>query len=169
MKRNIQGKFVEKHGMCFSSEYKSWASMKRRCLNPDDKHKKYKGLLTYQKWIDSFEEFFNDMGPKPSSKHTIERINNQEGYYPSNCRWATRSEQNKNYSQNRFLQYNGVTLCVSDWAELFDMPRHRIYQRLDKGWSVEKALNYKIDTNGLAHRQQLLVKYKKIKWDEVFK
>jgi hypothetical protein len=140
--RNIQGKFVLIHGMSFSSEYRSWVSMKRRCLNPDKKHEKYIGLLTYEKWITSFECFLNDMGKKPNDKYTIERIDNSLGYFPENCKWATRSEQNRNYSLNRVLEYNGMKLCVTEWAELLNIPRHRIYQRLNKGWSVEKSLLY---------------------------
>ncbi len=142
MKKDKQGKFKTEHGMCFSSEYRSWTSMKNRCLNPDARHQKYKGLLTYEKWINSFEEFLKDMGKKPTSKHTIERIDNSKGYFPENCKWATRSEQNRNYSLNRLVEYNGLTLCVTEWAEKLGISRHRIYQRLNKGWSIEKALTY---------------------------
>ena len=155
MKKDKQGKFATKHGMCFSSEYVSWASMKKRCLNPDDKHLKYKGLLKYQPWIESFEVFIDDMGLKPTPKHTIERIDNSLGYMPSNCKWATRSEQNRNYSLNRVIEYNSIELCVTEWAELIDISRHRIYQRLNKGWSVEKALFY-----GAEHKKELLIKWK---------
>jgi len=155
VKKDKQGKFVTKHGMCFSSEYVSWASMKKRCLNPDNKHSKYKGLLKYQPWIESFEVFMDDMGLKPTPKHTIERIDNSLGYMPSNCKWATRSEQNRNYSLNRVVEYNDIKLCVTEWAELIDVSRHRIYQRLNKGWSVEKALFYKAE-----HKKELFAKWK---------
>ena len=143
MKRNDKGVFIKEHGMCFSSEYRSWASMKKRCLNPDVKHEKYRGLLTYQKWIDSFGEFLKDMGSKPTPKHTIERIDNSKGYSPTNCRWATRSEQNRNYSMNRVIEFDGVKMCVTEWAEKLNMPRHRIYQRLNKGWTIEKSLFFR--------------------------
>lgn len=144
-KRNEKGVFVKTHGMSFSSEYKSWSSMKKRCLSPDLKHEKYRGLLTYQKWIDSFDEFLKDMGKKPTSKHTIERIDNSKGYYPENCKWATRSEQNRNYSLNRLLEYKDKKMCVTEWAEFLNIPRHRIFNRLQKGWDVEKALFYGIE------------------------
>lgn len=154
-KRNEKGMFIKCHGMCDSSEYRSWASMKKRCLNPDKEHEKYKGLLTYQKWIDSFEDFIKDMGTKPTSRHTIERIDNSKGYSPTNCRWATRSEQNRNYSLNRIIEFDGKRMCVTDWAELINIPRHRIFQRLQKGWDIEKSLFY-----GLDSRQEWLAKCK---------
>ena len=144
MKRNKKGRFIESHGMCFTSEYVSWASMKKRCLNPDSTHGKYLGLLQYKPWIDSFESFYKDMGHKPSPKHTIERIDNTKGYFPENCRWATKSEQNRNYSLNRVLECNGLKMCVTDWAEYLQIPRHRIFNRLAKGWEVERALYYNI-------------------------
>lgn len=154
MKKDKKGFFVKEHGMCFTSEYRSWAAMKKRCLNPDIKHEKYRGLLTYEKWINSFEEFLKDMGMKPTSKHTIERKDNSKGYFPENCKWATRSEQNRNYSLNRVIEFNGVKMCVTEWAEKLEIPRHRIFNRLKKGWDIEKSLFY-----GLEHRQELLNKY----------
>lgn len=140
MKRNDKGVFIKTHEMCKSSEYASWACMKNRCSNPDKKHEKYRSMFIYPKWIESFEEFLKDMGYKPTSKHTIDRIDNSRGYEPDNCRWATRSEQNRNYSLNRNIEYNGEVLCVSDWAEKLNIPRHRIYQRLNRGFSIEKSL-----------------------------
>lgn len=154
MKKDKKGLFVKEHGMCFTSEYRSWAAMKKRCLNPDIKHEKYKGLLTYEKWINSFEEFLKDMGMKPTSKHTIERKDNSKGYFPENCKWATRSEQNRNYSLNRVIEFNGMKMCVTEWAEKLEIPRHRIFNRLKKGWDIEKSLFY-----GIEHRKELLKKY----------
>lgn len=136
------GQFAEKHGKSRSSEYLSWVSMRQRCLRPDSKHQKYKEVKICDRWIDSFANFYKDMGDKPTTKHTIERIDNLKGYEPSNCRWATRKEQNRNYSQNRSLTFNGETMCVTEWAEKFGIDRHRIYQRLNKGWSIEKSLTY---------------------------
>lgn len=141
MKKDSKGRFEKTHGMCFSSEYKSWDSMKCRCLRPDKKHEKYRGLLTYEPWIKSFTVFLNDMGMKPTSKHTIERIDSTKGYYPENCRWATMAEQNRNHSKNVFLEFEGVSLCVTDWAIKLNIPRNRIYKRLASGWSTHKALS----------------------------
>lgn len=138
--RDNKGQFTVKHGMVFTAEYRSWASMKSRCLNPDADHEAYRNVKICDRWINSFEDFYSDMGPKPTPKHSIERIDNKQGYYPGNCKWATQAEQNRNYSLNRVIEFAGKKLCVTDWAELTGIHRHRIYQRLNKGWSVEKTL-----------------------------
>lgn len=138
--RNEKGQFVKIHGMVFTSEYRSYTSMKKRCLNPDEKHVKYANVFICKRWIDSFQAFFDDMGPKPTPKHTIDRIDNSKGYEPGNCRWATQAEQNRNYSQNRVIEFNGRKQCITAWAEEIGIHRHRIYQRLNRGWSIEKTL-----------------------------
>jgi len=147
MKRNKKGRFIESHGMCFTPEYVSWASMKKRCLNPDSTHGKYLGLLQYKPWIDSFESFYKDMGPKPSPKHTIERIDNTKGYFPENCRWATKQEQARNTRQCHLLTFNGETRCLTDWAAHFSLSPNTLTGRLKKGWSIDKALTTPAKSN----------------------
>src|SRR5262245_13180849 len=73
-------------------------------------------LTVCDRWRDSFENFYADMGPRPSPGHAIERIDNDRGYEPGNGRWVTRAEQNRNKRNNRFLTYKGETLILSDWA-----------------------------------------------------
>jgi len=88
-----------KHGMRSSAEYLSWLGMKSRCLNKNASNYKYYGALGVQvcdRWRESFASFFEDMGPKPSKQHTIDRINPFGDYEPSNCRWATKVEQSQN-------------------------------------------------------------------------
>ena len=87
-----------KHGFHKTSEYRSWQHMKARCMNPNNHNYKYyggRGITIYEKWINSFENFINDMGKKPND-YSIDRIDNNGNYEPSNCRWADKETQIKN-------------------------------------------------------------------------
>lgn len=134
-------RFKPKHNMCLSKEYCSWTGMKKRALGKEKRYSQYVNKGIDPLWIDSFEVFFKDMGPSPSPHHTIERKDNSKGYFKWNCIWATSKEQNRNYSLNRVIEYMGISLCVTDWAEKLNIPRHLIYQRLNRGWSIDKTLN----------------------------
>ena len=96
---NKYGSLKSKHRMCNTSEYRSWNSMKERCLNKN--YIKYnlwggRGITICDRWLNSFENFYADMGPKPGPEYSLDRINNNGNYEPSNCRWATPKEQVNN-------------------------------------------------------------------------
>ena len=130
------------HGMSKSPEYSIWCLIKRRCTNPKDKcFATYSKRGICQEWLNSFEAFYKDMGPRPSPEHTIDRIDNDGPYSPNNCRWATKPEQARNKSSNVNLTYQGKTQCLTDWAKEMNMPKLTLYSRLKRsGWSVERAL-----------------------------
>jgi hypothetical protein len=96
------GKNNRRHGHTLnggSSEYWSWTSMKQRCLNPNYHHFKNwggRGIKICKRWLDGFENFLADMGPKPSRHHTLDRINNNGNYTPNNCRWSLPKKQATN-------------------------------------------------------------------------
>lgn len=90
---------LQKQGSSHSSEYSSWEHMKRRCYNKNDiRYPNYggRGIKVCATWLNSFQNFYKDMGPKPDPTYSIDRINVDGDYEPSNCRWADRSTQNIN-------------------------------------------------------------------------
>src|SRR5262245_53943702 len=127
-----------------SPEYEAWIGMIARCHNPRCKaFPNYggRGIIVCNRWRNSVGAFLADMGRKPTPKHELERKNNDKGYYPGNCRWATRIEQSRNKRTNRFLAFRGETRCVTEWAEQLGLPSYLILTRLKYGWSVERTLS----------------------------
>lgn len=130
------------HGKSKTATYKSWSSMRDRCLNPNDSNfSEYggRGLKICDRWLASFENFYDDMGERPAEL-TIERRDNELGYSPENCYWGTRKQQQRNRRNNRLVTYNGMTMCVTAWDEHLGFPLNTVGQRLTRGWSVEKAI-----------------------------
>ena len=127
-----------------SAEYRCWAQMKNRCLDVNDnRYHLYggRGITVCKEWVDSYVAFLSYVGRKPSPKHVLDRYPNNDGNYePGNVRWATYSENGRNTRQNVLLTLNGVTLCVVEWSERTSLPQSTIRDRVNRGWSVERAL-----------------------------
>jgi hypothetical protein len=143
---NLGGFKNKRHGhMCghkATPEYECWLGLKKRCLNPkcqDFARYGGRGIKVCERWL-KFENFLEDMGLKPSPAHTIERIDNDTGYSKENCKWATLKEQRRNTSKVHFITFNGITLCLADWADRIGMKRLTLQMRILRGWSVEDAL-----------------------------
>lgn len=132
-----------KHNGWRSPEYVTWLKMKGRCCNESsDKYAEYggRGIKVCDRWLDSFPAFLEDMGKKPTPAHTIERIDNDKGYSPENCRWATRKEQQRNRRTCHYLTHDGKTLSIAEWAEVTGIVANTIANRIFNGWSTEQAL-----------------------------
>lgn len=131
------------HKMTKTHPYWVWGSMKKRCHNPNDKgYPNYggRGITVCKRWH-RFENFWADMGSTYKQGLSIERRDNNKGYNPSNCLWATRREQNLNTRQNRYLTYKGETLTMTEWAEKMGMKTMTLRSRIDiYHWPISKAL-----------------------------
>ena len=145
------GCLVKKHGMVYTSEYRTWHSLKHRCLNPkSEMYKIYggRGITICPRWLHSFENFYADMGKKPTTLHTIDRIDNNKGYSPENCRWATWKEQANNRRNRTSVKFNSQTKSVSEWAEIYHIPQNTLWNRIYLyKWSIQRAfgLTHKIE------------------------
>jgi len=131
------------HNLYGTPENKAWNGLRNRCYNTSNKLYRYyggRGIKVCDRW-NSFEIFLADMGKKPSSGHSIDRIDNDGDYTPDNCRWATRSEQCNNRSNNRKLTSNGVTLTIAEWSMKTGIKYSTLHSRVTQlGWSDERAL-----------------------------
>ena len=93
-----------------------------------------------KEWREDFAQFFADMG-EPEPLMTIDRIDNNLDYSKENCRWATRSEQQKNRNCYRFITLNGITKTVMEWSDITGISHQTIYNRMDLGWDAESVLS----------------------------
>lgn len=115
-----------KHGHCakkITREYNSWNTMKMRCHNKNNpRHKDYgeRGITVCDRWKYSFENFISDMGECPEGR-SIDRKDNDKGYFPENCEWATNREQSRNTRKNIVITYNCETMVIKDWAKKFSI------------------------------------------------
>ncbi len=124
-----------------SPEYSAWAHMIQRCINPAcDEFKNYgaRGIGVDAHWRE-FPQFLADMGRRPSPRHSIERIDNNQGYSKENCKWATMAEQARNTRRNRPITFQGRTQLMIDWVAELGKPKSTLTMRLRRGWSVERA------------------------------
>jgi hypothetical protein len=123
------------------AEYRAYFAAKSRCTNKTRKDFKHYGGRGIEFRFKSIEEFFNEVGKKPTPKHTLDRINTDGHYEVGNVRWATQDIQVLNQRRNRLLTFNGQTLTLKEWSDKTGIKRQAIHARIDRrGWSVEKAL-----------------------------
>lgn len=134
------------HGMRGSPEWRTWISMKTRCLNSHrSEYTRYggRGITICDRWLHSFESFFADMGERPTPWHSIDRINNDGNYEPDNCRWATVQQQAENRSNVQQLEFGGQVDTLKGWSRRSGIPYSTLRRRLTAGWPLWKALDHR--------------------------
>ena len=132
---------IHQHSCATSPTYRSWAEMKRRCLNPRAPlFERYGGrsITVCARWM-LFDGFLEDMGLRPPGM-TLERNDNDGNYEPGNVRWATAAEQARNTSRNVWVEANGERLCVADWAARLGVAPPTVRKRLRNGWDPVRAV-----------------------------
>lgn len=132
-KRAVLGRSTTKHGGAGTKIHGIWKAMKQRCENPKNpRWHSYggRGIAVCERW-QKFENFLADMGERPEGK-TLDRRDNDKGYSPDNCRWATREEQNSNLSSNRWIEWNGIRDTLSGWARRCQCDPSTVSERLAK-------------------------------------
>jgi len=128
----------------WTPEYRTWASMIQRCTNPNVKGYKYyggRGIAVCKRWRKSFTNFLTDMGERPSPKHTIDRIDGDGNYEPSNSRWTTQIVQQNNRRNNRFITYNGIMITYAQWSRKLGGGNALVSHRLRRGWTEAEAVS----------------------------
>jgi hypothetical protein len=111
-----------------------------------------------------FDNFYADMGDLPFAGAQIDRIDSNGNYCPENCKWSTPTENVRNRRDNRLIEFNGETRCMTEWEELLGMPRNMIYSRMKSGWSLEKTMTTPPKKTGLAARSDFQYNDKQHKW-----
>lgn len=133
----------ERHGMNKSPEHRAWVHMKQRCNNQRKRewpHYGGRGIKVCAEWESSFMAFFAHVGPRPSPKHSIDRIDVDRGYEPGNVRWATHQEQIENTRVVRMVTIDGVTKSISAWERQYGLPKGTVRRREVSGWGLIDAI-----------------------------
>jgi len=124
-----------KHGMRRTPEYKAWSEAKQRCHNPNnDKFEWYgaRGISVCDEWRDDFMAFYAHIGPKPSGRHQIDRIDNDKNYEPGNVRWATGKSNMMNRRNTVYCVYLGERMLLERYAEIAGIPYATAWARMKK-------------------------------------
>lgn len=133
------------HGKANTKLYGIWQAMKQRCSNPkatEFEHYGGRGIKVCTEWENDFATFYEwAMQNGYSEGLTIERTDVNKNYEPSNCCWVSMKEQLNNTRRNHFLLYNGETKTIAQWSEIIGIPYSALSHRIERGWTVERALS----------------------------
>lgn len=131
-----------KHGLRRHPEYQVWKAMIERCTHSNSRaYRNYgaRGITVCSRWLDC-AKFFEDMGPRPTGT-SLERINNDAGYSPENCKWATLHEQSRNKRSNVKIEFDGETKCLTDWANEYGIHPATLFSRIRRKIPISDSLN----------------------------
>lgn len=137
---NIEGPIYKSP---FVAEYHAWRMAIARCHNPKARaFERYgaRGISVCERWRASFAAFLDDMGPRPTPRHELDRIDNNKGYTPANCHWVLRWQNDRNRRSNRFVNYHGKQRLLVELCEEFDNWPDTVRWRLRNGWPIERAI-----------------------------
>jgi hypothetical protein len=137
---------MTKHGLSRTRMYRIWTGMKMRCTNPaETSYPRYggRGITVCERWMNSFENFYRDMGAKPKGRYSVDRIQNDLGYGPMNCRWATDLEQVNNRSNTKLATINGITKPVKQWCAELGTDYQTALKRIQRSIPPEIAVTAK--------------------------
>jgi hypothetical protein len=144
LQRELAGNMNRSHGMARTPTYRSWQAMKERCYNEANTHYLAyggKGITVCDRWLASFENFLADMGTRPKGM-TLDRIKNEVGYTPGNCRWATAETQANNRSTN--VVWQGVSMSIKQLAAHINVPRTSLNKLLVRGMPLDEAVHHAV-------------------------
>lgn len=134
-------------GTMRSPTYRTWSSMKMRCLNPKAiDYLRYggRGISICDRWLHSFENFLADMGERPQGMQ-LDRINNDGDYEPTNCRWISKRQNACNRKSSVFIVIDGKKLTATEWADITGISASTILGRIKKGWNPVRAATQPVD------------------------
>ncbi len=159
----LNNKHSQTHGKSYTKLYSAWHRIKDRCYNLNTDHAPYyhdRGIRVCDEWLDDFMNFYNwaiNNGYKKGL--TIDRIDVNGNYEPSNCRWVTQREQANNRRITLKVECNGTIKSLSEWANDKNLPYHVVYKRYKKGWNIDKLLNtplYKNKSHPIVGEENML-------------
>ncbi len=129
----------------YTPEYRSWLHLRNRCYNqnvPEFKHYGGRGITVCDRWLNNFEAFFKDMGKRPSSKHTIDRRDNDGNYEPGNCRWATQTTQQNNKRSNFIVSVAGREQTLKEVCRDIGVNYQLVWLRIQRyGYTIQEAVS----------------------------
>lgn len=143
--RPVPTRSKEKHGKRWTPEYSAWLGMIGRCTNQKDASYQYygdRGITVCDRWLNSFQSFYEDMGDRPSSDMSLDRFPNVDGNYePGNVRWATDHQQRLNQRRSKKYAFRDQELYLIEWCKFLNIPKNTLCNRLImRKWTVEEAL-----------------------------